>query len=140
MLESNSDFGADDSLKILNSVMDKTKAKIEMSSSKDKSLTFLITGKQDIVLKARRELLSQFQVNLRFRTHPIVKRSSCLLSSMVSWTDIEVMISDLQKMHKKEVNYANKNANKIVNYANKNANKFAQNWLDQQFGVLLFSI
>ena len=59
---------------------------------------------------------------------------------MVSWTDIEVMISDLQKMHKKEVNYANKNANKIVNYANKNANKFAQNWLDQQFGVLLFSI
>ena len=66
MLESNSDFGADDSLKILNSVMDKTKAKIEMSSSKDKSLTFLITGKQDIVLKARRELLSQFQVCLRF--------------------------------------------------------------------------
>ena len=51
-----------------------------------------------------------------------------------------VISSDLQKMHKKEVNYANKNANKIVNYANKNANKFAQNWLDQQFGVLLFSI
>ena len=51
-----------------------------------------------------------------------------------------MMTSDLQKMHKKEVNYANKNANKIVNYANKNANKFAQNWLDQQFGVLLFSI
>ena len=63
MLESNSDFGADDSLKILNSVMDKTKAKIEMSSSKDKTLTFLITGKQDIVLKARRELLVQFQVS-----------------------------------------------------------------------------
>ena len=46
--------------------------------------------------------------------------------------------SDLQKMHKKEGNYANENANKLVNYANKNANKFAQNWLDQQFRVLLF--
>ena len=68
MLESNSDFGADDSLKILNNVMDKTKAKIEMSSSKDKSLTFLITGKQDVVLRARRELLSQFQV----RTEDVV--------------------------------------------------------------------
>ena len=41
--------------------MDKTGAKIEMSSSKDQSLTFLISGKNDIVLKARRELLVQFQ-------------------------------------------------------------------------------
>ena len=37
-----------------------------------------------------------------------------------------IISRDLQKRHKKEVNYANKNANKIVNYANKNANKFAQ--------------
>ena len=62
MLESNSDFGADDSLKILNSVMDKTKAKIEMSSGKDQSLTFLITGKTDVVQRAKRELLREFQV------------------------------------------------------------------------------
>ena len=43
-------------------------------------------------------------------------------------------------MHKKEGNYANKNANKMVNYANKNANKFAQNGWNQQFRVLLFSV
>ena len=41
--------------------MDKTGAKIEMSSNKDQSLTFLIKGKQETVLKARRELLVQFQ-------------------------------------------------------------------------------
>lgn len=55
-------FGADDSFKTIKTVMDKTGAKIEMSSSKDKSLTFLITGKNDVVLRARRELFSQFQV------------------------------------------------------------------------------
>merc|ERR1719412_1074122 len=46
---------------LIKSVMEKTGAKIEMSSSKDQSLTFLISGKNDIVLKARRELLVQFQ-------------------------------------------------------------------------------
>ncbi len=54
-------FGSEDSYRSLKNVMDKTGAKIEMSSSKDQSLTFLITGKQDVVLKARRELLNQFQ-------------------------------------------------------------------------------
>ena len=46
---------------LIKNVMEKTGAKIEMSSSKDRSLTFLISGKQDTVLKARRELLVQFQ-------------------------------------------------------------------------------
>ena len=58
-------FGADDSFKTIKNVMDKTGAKIEMSSSKDKSLTFLITGKNDVVLRARRELFNQFQVIIR---------------------------------------------------------------------------
>merc|ERR1719361_1049380 len=51
----------DNSHKIIKSVMEKTGAKIEMSSNKDQSLTFLISGKQETVLKARRELLVQFQ-------------------------------------------------------------------------------
>ena len=55
-------FGAEDSMKIIKSVMEKTQAKIEMSSNKDQSLTFLISGRQDAVLRARRELLAQFQV------------------------------------------------------------------------------
>jgi hypothetical protein len=57
-------FGAEDSMKIIKSVMEKTHAKIEMSSNKDQSLTFLISGSKDSVLRARRELLAQFQVNL----------------------------------------------------------------------------
>merc|ERR1712061_842287 len=55
-------FGADDSYKILKNVMEKSGSKIEMSTgSKDQSLTFLITGKQESVMKARRDLLAQFQ-------------------------------------------------------------------------------
>ena len=60
-------FGADDSHKKLKTVMEKSGAKIEMSTgSKDQSLTFLITGKQESVLKARRDLLAQFQVRRLF--------------------------------------------------------------------------
>jgi len=58
------DFGSgsmDSSHKNIKHVMEKTGAKIEMSSNKDQSLTFLITGKQETVLKARRELLVSFQ-------------------------------------------------------------------------------
>jgi len=51
----------DKSHKNIQYVMEKTGAKIEMSSNKDQSLTFLISGKQETVLKARRELLVQFQ-------------------------------------------------------------------------------
>lgn len=58
---SNGSFGTDDSNRILKSVMEKTGAKVELSSNKDQSLTFLITGKQEAVLRARRELLVQFQ-------------------------------------------------------------------------------
>lgn len=47
--------------KIIKGVMEKTGAKIEMSANKDQSLTFLISGKQETVLRARRDLLVQFQ-------------------------------------------------------------------------------
>merc|ERR1712223_1149529 len=54
-------FGSGDANKKLTSIEAITGAKIEMSSSKDKSLTFLITGKGDTVMKAKREILQGFQ-------------------------------------------------------------------------------
>ena len=45
-------------MKVVAQVMKATSTKIEMSlGSKDQSLTFLINGKPDSVLKAKRELL-----------------------------------------------------------------------------------
>jgi len=53
-------FGSDANKK-LTMIESVTGAKIEMSSSKDRSLTFLITGKPDTVMKAKREVLQGFQ-------------------------------------------------------------------------------
>ena len=47
--------------KKLTSIEATTGAKIQVSSSEDKSLTFLITGKGDTVMKAKREILQRFQ-------------------------------------------------------------------------------
>jgi len=54
-------FGSSDSHKKLDAIMNNSGARIEMSSSKDKSLTFLITAKPDQVLRAKREILVHFQ-------------------------------------------------------------------------------
>jgi len=54
-------FGNSDQNKKLSTIEQQTGAKIEMSSSKDRSLTFLITGKPDAVLRAKREVLVGFQ-------------------------------------------------------------------------------
>ena len=54
-------FGASDGNKKLSNIKANTACKIEMSSSKDRSLTFLITGKQADVLKAKRMILVDFQ-------------------------------------------------------------------------------
>jgi len=46
---------------ICHDIMDETGAHIEISQSKDQSLTFLVTGKQNAVLEARRKILTHFQ-------------------------------------------------------------------------------
>jgi len=56
-------FGGGDANKKLSNIEASTACKIEMSSSKDKSLTFLITGKQADVLRAKREVLVGFQTS-----------------------------------------------------------------------------
>lgn len=45
-------------------IMKDTGAHIEISSSKDQSLTFLVTGKQNAVLEARRKILTHFQTQV----------------------------------------------------------------------------
>lgn len=44
--------------------MKETGAHIEISHGKDQSLTFLVTGKQNEVLKARAKILSHFQTQV----------------------------------------------------------------------------
>lgn len=49
-------------------IMKETGAHIEISSGKDQSLTFLVSGKQNEVLEARRKILTHFQTQVTYRT------------------------------------------------------------------------
>ncbi|KAG5895971.1 hypothetical protein JTB14_027971 [Gonioctena quinquepunctata] len=54
-------FGEGESNHICGNIMRETGAHIEISHAKDQSLTFLVTGKQNEVLEARRKILIHFQ-------------------------------------------------------------------------------
>ena len=60
-LDHSEKFGEGESMSTCLNIMRDTGAHIEISSSKDQSLTFLITGKQNEVLEARRKILIHFQ-------------------------------------------------------------------------------
>ncbi|BES96901.1 Hypothetical protein domain [Nesidiocoris tenuis] len=57
----NNSFGEKESLPTCSTIMKETGALIEIVTGKDQSLTFLVTGKSDSVLEARRKILSTFQ-------------------------------------------------------------------------------
>lgn len=50
--------------KICTDIMQKTEAHIEISSCKDQSLTILVTGKEEAVLKARRLIVKELQTQV----------------------------------------------------------------------------
>lgn len=54
-------FGESESLRTCSQISKETGARIEISTSKDKSLTFMITGKVQSVQEARRKVLINFQ-------------------------------------------------------------------------------
>jgi polyribonucleotide nucleotidyltransferase len=54
-------FGEGESLRTCQNIMKDSGAHIEISSGKDQSLTFLVTGKANEVLEARRKILIHFQ-------------------------------------------------------------------------------
>uniref|UniRef100_A0A182PN90 K Homology domain-containing protein n=1 Tax=Anopheles epiroticus TaxID=199890 RepID=A0A182PN90_9DIPT len=54
-------FGEGESLRTCQAIMKETNAHIEISSGKDQSLTFLVTGKVQEVMEARRKILVHFQ-------------------------------------------------------------------------------
>jgi len=56
-------FGGGEASKKLTGIEAITNCKIEMSSSKDKSLTFLVTGKQTDITRAKAEILKGFQTS-----------------------------------------------------------------------------
>ncbi|XP_018011553.1 vigilin [Hyalella azteca] len=64
-IDGNNQFGESASSSICADITKKTGAHIEISSAKDHSLTFLVTGKSDAVAKARKLVLEKFQAQMR---------------------------------------------------------------------------
>lgn len=64
-IDGNNQFGESASSRICAEINSRTGAHIEISSAKDQSLTFLVTGKNDAVAKARRLVLEKFQTQAR---------------------------------------------------------------------------
>lgn len=59
-------FGEGESLRTCLQIMKETGTYIEISSSKDMSLTFVVTGKQNAVLDTRRKILTHFQTQVKY--------------------------------------------------------------------------
>lgn len=57
-------FGERESIQTCQTIMKETNTIIEIATSKDQSLTFLITGKQSQVLDAKRKILALFQTQV----------------------------------------------------------------------------
>lgn len=57
-------FGERESIRTCKTIMKETNTIIEIATSKDQSLTFLITGKQNQVLEAKRRILTTFQTQV----------------------------------------------------------------------------
>jgi len=60
-IDASNKFGESDLLKTCADIMQSTGATIETSYARDQSLTFVVIGKQDSVLEAKREILKRFQ-------------------------------------------------------------------------------
>jgi len=64
-IDGNNQFGESASTRICSDITARTGAHIEISSAKDQSLTFLVTGKSEAVMRARKLVLDKFQTQAR---------------------------------------------------------------------------
>lgn len=58
-------FGEGDQAKVCVDIMHKTGAHLELSLAKDQGLSIMVSGKLDAVMKARKEIVSKLQTQVR---------------------------------------------------------------------------
>lgn len=76
-------FGEGESMRTCTQISKETGTSIEFSTSKNKSLTFMITGKPSNVMEAKRRVLTNFQTQVRVRERVCLLRcaSTCIAIS-----------------------------------------------------------
>lgn len=60
-----SQFGEGDQAKVCVDIMQKTGAHLELSLAKDQGLSIMVSGKMDAVMKARKEIVSRLQTQVK---------------------------------------------------------------------------
>lgn len=63
-------FGEGDQAKVCVDIMHKTGAHLELSMAKDQGLSIMVSGKLDAVMKARKEIVSRLQTQVRTHYSP----------------------------------------------------------------------
>lgn len=58
-------FGEGDQAKVCVDIMHKTGAHLELSLAKDQGLSIMVSGKLDAVMKARKEIVSRLQTQVK---------------------------------------------------------------------------
>lgn len=58
-------FGEGDQAKVCVDIMQKTGAHLELSLAKDQGLSIMVSGKLDAVMKARKEIVSRLQTQVK---------------------------------------------------------------------------
>lgn len=71
-------FGDDRQREICRDIMAKTGAAIEISSGKDQGLTIMVTGKPELLAKARRMVLTQLQTQVILQDYSQLHTEKCL--------------------------------------------------------------
>lgn len=79
-------FGEGDQAKVCVDIMHKTGAHLELSLAKDQGLSIMVSGKLDAVMKARKEIVSRLQTQ--------VKRSVFVNDKCVPWMVLVFAVED----------------------------------------------
>ncbi|XP_033222679.1 vigilin [Belonocnema kinseyi] len=97
-------FGEGESVRTCQLITKESGAHIEIASSKDQSLTFLVTGKQSQVLEARRRILTTFQtqstkqINIPKEHHRwILGKQRQRLKDLEKVTSTKIMVPQIQE-------------------------------------------
>lgn len=82
-------FGEGDQAKVCVDIMHKTGAHLELSLAKDQGLSIMVSGKLDAVMKARKEIVSRLQTQVRRASSSLI---DCMLMVSACGSDLPLCL------------------------------------------------
>lgn len=90
-------FGEGDQAKVCVDIMQKTGAHLELSLAKDQGLSIMVSGKLDAVMKARKEIVSRLQTQVKaVFSFPFFSTFFFFFSTSVNLLDVNKRLHEYQ--------------------------------------------